>query len=251
MMNKLFLYIAIVLTALATACESDMDMYSTQTEWLAFRFYSDQDSIARKTFIYDPEEVSSDTIYLPIHLIGWLVDYDRPVSVEQVMVEGEENAVAGVHFVDFNSEEWKPNMVIRANDGEPQISIAVLRDPSLQNGDHILRLKIVANEYFQPWNEKEIYKDIIITEQLTRPEHWFDFYFGVWGPVKHRFLMDTFETLTWDDEFFELLQQDYPYCEYLIGEAQKALDEENQRREEQGLPPLAEEGSLDPIIFKK
>ena len=248
-MNKIFLFTILALTGLFAACEEDLEMFHSETEWLAFRFYSDQDSIARKTFIYDPEEVRGDTVYVPLHLVGYLVDYDRPVSVEQVMVEGETNAVAGVHYVDFNSEEWKPNMVVRANDGEPQLPIAVLRDPSLENGDHILRIKIVANQFFQPWNEKEIYKDIIITDQLTRPEHWFDHFFGEWGPVKHRFLMDTFEALTWDDDFFVLLQQDYPYSQYLVGEAQKALDEENQRREEQGLGELTEKDGKTIVKF--
>ena len=250
-MNKILLTI-FTLSALFAACESDMDMYNTETEWLAFRFYPDQDSVARKTFIYDQENVTRDTIYVPLHLIGYLVDYDRPVAVEQVQVEGEENAVPGVHYVDFNSEEWKPNMVVQANAGEPQIPIAVLRDPSLTEADHILRIKIVANDCFQPWHETEIYKDIVITDQLTRPEHWFDYYFGTWGPVKHRFLIDNFEGITWDDEFFTVLQQDYPYCEYLIGKAQEALDEENQRRSEQNPPlgPLTEKDGTE-VVFKK
>lgn len=246
-MNKYIFPIAFFLTLVLGACEKDLEVYHHEQEWLAFRFHENQDSITYKTFIYDQEEVTCDTIYVDLHLIGYLTDYDRPVSVEQVPIEGERNAVAGVHYVDFNSEAWKPNMVIRANDGEPKLPIALLRDTSLASSEYFLRLKIVGNEYFQPWSDTTIYKTISITDQLTKPEKWIELYFGVWGPVKHRFLIDTFEAIAWDDEFFEVLSQDYPYCEYLQEKAQEALDEENQRRSEQNPPlgPLTEKGGTE------
>lgn len=249
MMNTRIIFILLLTAVFYTGCESDMELYHHEQEWLAFRFYENQDSIARKTFIYDQEDVKADTLYIDLHLIGYLRDYDRPVAVEQVMVEGEENAEVGVHYLDFYSEEWKSNMVIRANDGEPKLPIVVLRDTSLATAERVLLLKIKGNEYFQPWSEKEIYKTVIITDQLTRPEKWFDSYFGTWGPVKHRFLIDTFESITWDNDFFELLQQDYPYAQYLQGKAQDALDEENQRRSEQN-PPLGPLCEKDGTIVK-
>ena len=247
-MSKYFLLIIPFLSIL-TACESDMDLYHEQQEWLAFRFYPDQDSITRKTFIYDPEEIKRDTLYIDLHLIGYIADYDRPVAIEQVAMEGEQNAVSGIHYLDFNSEEWKPNLIIQANDSTPKIPIVVLRDTSMLTNDYYLRIKIVGNDYFQPWNDIETYKTILITDQVSCPAAWPEFRFGTWGPVKHRFLIDTFEAITWNDEFFVLLSQDYPYIDYLQGKAQAALDEENEQRAAQN-PPLGPLTEKDGTIVK-
>lgn len=250
--SNLLLIAALAIMSL-DSCKSDMDFYDTKQEWLAFRFYSGQDSIARKTFMYDSDDITRDTLYIDLHLIGYLTDYDRPVKLMQVDVENEVNAVPGVHYVPFDNEEYSSQLVVKANDGTPQIPIIVLRDSAMKRDDHVLRLTILENEYFKPWNaENEIYKTIVITDKLTRPEAWSAFFFGKWGPVKHQFLIDNFPSITWDNDLFELLENDYAYGYYLQAEAQERLAEVNAEREANGEGPLRErDGSIIRIEYEQ
>jgi len=78
----------------------------------------------------------------------------------------------------------------------------------------------------------------VISNKLSKPEGWESGYFGTYGPVKHKFMID--ETgLRWDDEFCTNLN-DFGYIQYLTMYLYQRLQVVNAERKKQGLDILKE-----------
>lgn len=226
------------------ACESSMPVFSESGCEIRF----DSVGVAvTKSFVYDGPDVKEGIAYVTVQAVGFVKDYDRPFQVQQIKTKEKEelkDAVAGVHFVPFEDKIFQ----MPAEQSEVKIPVTILNDTSLDRNRFVLRLELVANEYFSTDMTgketdgeavKDIHKDIVITNLLTEPGNW-HWKFGTYGPVKHQFMIDVTEK-KWDEAFFKELSANYSYLLFMYDIVKKELQTENERRKKEGLDVLRED----------
>lgn len=229
-------------------CDDSSEMYSYPINKIGFLLEAGESKVMTKTFIYDQPEVERDTVYVRMRTMGFVSDADRQVRIEQAEVTEEEassalNAVPGVHYVPFDDPEQIAMTVVKAGQVEADIPIILLRDPSLETEQFALKIRIVGNEEFQPFNQELSERIILFSDQPLQPAAWDDIFaqwYGTWGPVKYRFMLDN-TTPLWDDEFIEGLMNDYTSLMFWQARLVELLNAENARREEAGEGALREE----------
>lgn len=229
-----------------TACEEDLPLYSDHQAYLNFNYnYYNSDSVINYSFVYSGGK-ERDTVWLNLTTMGFLSDEDRTFELQQVAT-GVNDAVAGTHYVSFDSEEEKPYLVIKAGETTARVPVFVLRDVSLEDTAFNLRVEVKPNGTFEQGYKEQRYKLVTITSQLTKPEEWtmyMDYYFGEWGPVKHQFMIDATGE-NWDNNYITSVEYDFGMVSYLISKLDRALEQENARRAAEGLPYLQEaDGTL-------
>lgn len=245
-MRTLFgLGIYIYLLTLCVACEEALPMFETEQDRLNFVVEPKKEipTPVRKTFVYDPESLTRDTIYVPVKSMGFLRDYDRFVQFEQVKLDSVFNAESGVHYVAFDDAEVKNLMVLPAGQETVEIPIIVLRDPTLRDTVVVLQLRVVENEYFKLGDLNRVEVLVEIGDVPMQPANWLTM-FGTYGRVKHRFLINFFGW-RFDEETFEIFKSDYLYAMAIRTKAQTELNRVNTERAARGEKPLCEsDGTL-------
>ena len=245
MKNKWILLLGVLAL---TACEDSSELYNYPINKIGFLRENGENKPVTKTFIYDNSDVDRDTVYILMRTMAYVTEYDRTIGIQeaepvfQERVEGA-NAVPGVHYVPFDDPEYQKFAVVKAGQAEAQLPVILLRDPSLENEEVTLRIRIVQNEAFAPINEEDSEKLVTFSDMIMQPEAWddsFSNFFGTWGPVKFRFMLDV-SGERWDDEFINTLWNDYPYMMFWQARLRVLLEEENARREAAGEGPLREE----------
>lgn len=257
-MKQYFIFMMALMGMLSLAsCEKDLPLYNDSTCRLNFYYdiastNSFKAEMARTSFsfVYGSDEVTEDTLWFEVETMGFVTDYDRPISLEQVEVEEANNAVAGKHYQAFGTPSLQKYYVIPAGKTHTKIPVVLLRDASLKSENVLLKFAIKANEYFV--NGYEPYRERIIefTDKLSEPSNWnklygnnkisLAMYFGVYGVVKHQFLIEQ-TGKKWDDDYIDtLMTGDSGYLEYLMDKMTLRLDEVNAERAARGEGPLCE-----------
>jgi hypothetical protein len=179
-----------------------------------------------RTFVFKPDAVARDTVFIQVNTIGEMKDYDRKIGIVQVpelvdslvrdpatnevvdtlRVERARRAVPGVHYVAMDDPEMVSLLVIKANTVSTMLPVILLRDASLKEGSYRLRLQIVASDDFLPGEVMFRSRAIQFSDRLERPNFW-DVQnversqFGAWSVRKHQFMIDvTGENI--DDEWY-------------------------------------------------
>lgn len=268
---------AVCATVVLTACEKDLELYSDPTCRLNF-YYADaplvqnfQDEMRRTnySFVYAGEGVTRDTLWLEVESMGFVADHDRAITLEQVDTAGVTLAQAGKHYVAFDDPSIAPYYVMPAHKARTKLPVVLLCDESLSEQSVVLKLRIKANENFQPGYEVFQSRVIEFTNRLSMPTNWekgypipgmeayfpmygnyLYYYIGRWGQVKHQFLIDQ-TGQKWDDDYIEgLMTGDSSYLTYIAQKLASVLAEVNADRQARGLDVLREadgtEVSLDP-----
>ena len=253
-----------------TSCEKDLEMYSDATCRLNF-YYDITDmsdfkpEMARGTysFVYGDADTDNDTVWYEIETMGFTSGKDRCISIEQIQEEGMTNAVPGKHYVPFNDPSLADKYLIPAGKARTRVPIVMLRDASLKEEMVALRFRIKANEFFEIGYEPYAERVLYFTDMLAEPSKWtygypyrgsytisLADYFGTYGVVKHRFLIE--ETgEKWDDEYIDkLMTGDSEYLMYMTQKMTRRLEAVNAERATQGLPPLAEADGTPVVIME-
>lgn len=230
--------------ALALAsCENELPVYSFPDDSLNFQVKLDETSgeVMEKnySFIYSGDDVMVDTLWFKVDTQGFLSDTDRPFQLQQIP-SGEDfvDAQADVHYLGFDSEEMRSRLVIPAGANTARFPIVVYRHASLSEGDVRLYFQVKPNGIFSQGMLPYRTVKVVISNTLSKPDGWENYYFGTYGPVKHKFMID--ETgLRWDDDFCTSLD-DFGYIQYLTMMLHQRLQEVNAERKKQGLDILKE-----------
>lgn len=197
------------------------------------------DTIINYTFVFEPEEVKEHTIWVEIKTMGGIYNYPRPVRIKQTPSLSND-AVAGTHYMSFDNAEVKKQFIIPAAENTAKLPITVLRN-ELGIKEFHLRIEFEENECFKLGYPNYSHKTIIISNSLSKPTNWdetIEYYaFGSYSQEKHQFMFD----ITGANIDYKYIQNildtsDYAYMEYLQGWYTKKLEEDNQRRENEGLP---------------
>ena len=226
-------------------CEKSLPVYDYPHNSLNFVVTLDEETneVVEKnySFVYAGDAVETDTIWVTVTTQGFLSDKNRPFLLQQITAgEGKRDALADIHYESFDSEQMLVHhLVIPAGASKHKFPIVVYRDASLSEGDVCLYFQIKPNEHFEQGLTNYRTVKLVISNTLKRPEGWEEYYFGTYGSVKHKFMID--ETgLRWDDEFCTSLS-DFGYIQYLTMMLHQRLQVVNAERKKQGLDILKEE----------
>lgn len=266
MKNRFLIYTMILLGTLFAACEEDLKPYNEETCWVYFDLIGSADTLQSRTFVYAGENAETDTVWIPVKTIGKVMDYDRPITLLQVLAN-DSNAVAGTHFVKFDDPSLSAQHVIPAGKTTVNLPIVLKRDASLKTDKVSVQFSLQANDYFMPGFVGPQSVQIWVTDQLDRPSFWptasdatLNKKIAPYDPVLHQFLIDATGN-KWDDEYIASLgltkgflntswgeawaywddqtsDYDSAYMNWLVSKLQQALAEENEARAARGEGPL-------------
>jgi hypothetical protein len=235
-MKKIFYYI-LALTVVA-GCYKD-----ESSDRIDFATRAETDTLRTYSFVFESEHTTQYILWINMSTEGFVRDYPRTVTFKQApAIDGNEDAVPGVHFVPFDDPQVKAKYVIPAGAATASFPIILLRDPSLQESARTLRIVLEENEHFLLSADKyRLYRNIVFVDMLTQPRMWVPF-FGAYGEAKHRFMIEL-TGLLFDDEwctenFWYASNIDYIY--YLQGWFQEKLEERNAR---EGSPLKEKDGT--------
>lgn len=247
------LLIAAMALLLTTSCEKDLDVFHQDTSWINWFFHYEEDGYLFNeqtthdyySFVYEGSGVTADTLWYEVQTTGFVADHDRPIALKQIQVAGANNAVAGIHYVDFDDPVVRRFYVAPAGKPRFKVPIVVLRDASLKTSDVVLKITFQANDDFEVGYSDFSVRTITLSDRLTMPTSWnnsmFTYYFGAYGPVKHRFMIDATGE-KWDNDYIDkLIGGDSGYISFVQQSLRKKLSVLNQQRASQGLAPLAED----------
>ncbi len=222
-MIKYIKLIAFALVILVTACsQEDLMIFNGEnlllfggadsSDYLLDFEDSFTDTVRTYSFVYFPQETTQDTVFFNVYVSGNKSAKDRYFELEQVEMEGVENAVEGVHFLPFNSAERKDLQIVKAGEVKGRCGVVLLRDESLQSKDVVLRFQLKENSDFGLTDPAYTWRKLVISDQLVQSNAWDDsvskMFLGRYSKVKHRFMIEV-SGLLWDDECFEEVTKNY------------------------------------------
>lgn len=239
-----------------SACEREYNLYDGG-EYLQFgpeesRIYSSNYVLADTTksfsFVYEVSELTQDTVYFDLYVVGGPKDYDRSFVLTQETVPGEMNAEAGVHYIGFDDPSVAGLYTVKAGVSHYLVPVVLLRDASLQEVTYVLKFKLESNENFQTGDTRLLWRKGYCSDQLIQPNKWTasmsKYYFGKYSKVKHRFMIDS-TGQRWDDDFITALSKDYGLIKYWTAKLKLELLAYN--TEHPDAPMVDEDGEL--IVF--
>ncbi len=202
------------------------------------------DSIVYSFYIKETSR-QRDTLYLYVCTMGIPSEEARPIRLVQTDAEGENAAVAGTHYVAFDDPEVISQMVIPAHTVKAAIPLIVLRDPSMKSKEFRINLEIGENEAFGVGLDAQKSFLVKVSDITAPPANWssWKYYFGEWGPVKMKFIID-YVGLSDFDKYSEFSQAELKYYRM---KANQKLEEYN--RDNQTI--LMEDDQITPVTFPK
>lgn len=225
------------------SCESDLPVYSSPDDALNFDVTLDAETgevVERNySFVYSGNDVLVDTMWITVNTQGFLSEADRPFQLQQIPAgEGLTDAQPGVHYESFDNEALRQHYYVPGGHNTHRFPVVLYRHASLDEGEVRLYFQIKPNGVFGQGMMPYRTVKLVISNTLSCPEGWEPYYFGTYGPVKHKFMID--ETgLRWDDEFCTNLT-DFGYIQYLAMYLYQRLQVVNSKRKAQGLDVLKE-----------
>lgn len=242
-------YILLFPVLLLLSCEDKTALFADDVNRINF---STASIITPYSFAYGPVDRMQDTVFVNVSTIGFVTNAPRKISLQQLPFnDGRAEAVAGVHYVDFNDPSIADKYVIPAGKNNALLPILVKRDISLKTQEVTLRIALSVNENFSPGLQSNQTKTITMSDFLSKPTNWDLYgeivtYFGAYGKVKYQFMIDAVAPLGYivDNDFLILikggLSSDPGQREYWRGFFKEKLAAVNAERAKQGLGLLRE-----------
>lgn len=190
-----------------------------------------------------------------VKLMGEVKDYDRPI---RVVVDEEKSTMPAEGY-----EIDESTLMIAAGANSTDVVVNFKRTANLRTQADTLVLKLLDNEHFTVLNSYKSMNDwrntttadmdgsrytFVLTEVYKRPDSWHggtplyvDTYFGTWTATKYIFI----------NEFFGFTENDWIYINSATAKLSsgrmyfyaRQLQEELQRRADEGNPVYDEDGS--------
>lgn len=202
MIRKYNIYIALFsLLSIFSGCEKNIDKYNYKNG-LNFLYENGADSVKNFSFVYGPSDKNIDTVWVQVETIGQLSQADREITFEQIQTSGT-NAINGTHYVAFSDPTVKIHYKVPGGVATAKVPVILKRDATLKTTSVELYFKITENDNFKVVNPKRNRFKIIFTDKLSKPSNWAYYataIFGVYGVVKHQFMIDQTGN-KWDDDY--------------------------------------------------
>ncbi len=262
-MKKRFMILACLLSSFACTKEDVYDFKDVGR----IQFYSSSvervDDFAY-SFVWLNQKRSSDTIYLPLSVLGGASNLKRYVNIVQVpeydveykydnkgyvidstIIEVPNQAVPGKHYVPFNQEDLQALLYVDAGCIRDSIPVVLLRDASLKQAGVRLRIRLNASDDFQLGEERFLTRTVIFSDKLEKPGTW-DFMtdrsLGNYSIAKHQLMIDVVGERV-DDAWIQKGNKDVSFFVFWRGKFIEALEKFNSNPENlaSGKAPLRED----------
>lgn len=245
-MKKTHIILPAVALVLAAACRKEKMMTWSGDDRIRFKTTVVSDTLQSYSFLGETGDVTRHTMLVEVNAEGEVRDFPRTVTVRQVAT-GSHDAVAGTHYVAFTDAQVAGEYVIPAGSATVKIPVILLRHASLLNDEMTLRMELVENDWFQLTTDRlRSFRVITFAEKPAMPDSWNVAvtstsntvpYFGTYGPVKHRFMIDETNT-TFDNDWFNeyfmwhsnglwMIPRDTGYVSYIRQLLQNKLNARN------------------------
>lgn len=202
------------------------------------------DSIAYSFYMKESDR-ARDTVWLDVRLMGLTVPETRSFVIKQANEGEPDAALAGTHYVAFDDPEVKAYFTLPANRASVKVPVIVLRDASLRQKEFRLELALQANQEFGIALPDQSGFLVKLSDRTVMPANWklWKPYFGEWGPVKMKFIIDYVGFTDFDK--YDQLYLDMLY--YLQMKANEKLLEYNR----QHATVLMEDDQVTKVEFPK
>ena len=192
--------------------------------------YDYTDTTKRYSFYYFPATLTQDTVYFDVYALGPVSDNDRPIKLEQEMIQNADNAEAGKEYKAFDDPSVTPKYVIKAGKSNARVPIVMLRNSNLKQKEYVLKFKVVSNDNFKPGETALTWRKLYFSDKLSQPAAWnasaIQYYWGKYSTVKHAFMIEkTGEK--WDQDFMVGLPANYALLLYWRTKVKTLLSEYN------------------------
>lgn len=170
--------------------------------------YRYSDTLKRYTFFYD--NLEQYTIYFDVYAVGGAANYDRVIDIQQIEVQGEQNAVANKHYVSFRDPKMVEKYRMPKDSVHILLPIVLLNsDPILKDSDLSLKVELVDGGDFIAGDKSLTWRKIVFSNRVSKPTLWNRLKMGDYSLYKHRW-MSSVSGEKWDDEwcaYITLIQQ--------------------------------------------
>lgn len=233
---KKFLYMMILFAAFLPACNQEVNYPYQGKDRVHFKHYT-MDSVTQRRYYYEkvyftdrekaitahnismgfiPDEITKETIKIPVELLGRVSDVERTYRVE--IIPGLTTAVAGEHYEPFEqAQKFAPGGIsdtLRIVVNREALS-SNFRDPEIT----ILALRIVPSDDFDTGLTDGVEMAFILANYLTEPDWWssaegnWDGQLAYFHPLKWKIL------ISFDEKF-----ANYTSCPYDINNGRRFTD---------------------------
>lgn len=211
--DKILFLTVVFLIPVAWGCEKDLGEYSG-VDYIYFSADMTQDSLTYCFGLAGVEE--QDTVGLELKIAGMPVTADRQYEV-RIAEQSELKAGSDVVVL-------KP--IFRGNRITDTLWVVVKNSGKLKQGEYLLQLDLVANEYFSLCFPKQNSAKIYLTDVVEKPGWWDETQvnegLGAYSETKYRLFIQ----VCWVTDFGSL---DYPERRDAVLRFRKYLDEEAEK----------------------
>ncbi len=195
LMNKLHTIIAsIACVTILLSCEQNEVMDYA----LADKVYFNETSVVSsvETAVYEKNysfalqnsALMTDTFEIAVQLMGNVADYDRTFSA--VAVADSSTAISGTHYKLIDG-------VMKAGEYESYLPVILYRTEDTQEEAVNVQLQLSNDAELGAGINDAIKFTLTWGDILLEPEHWPEYYFGVYSTNKYRFAIDVLELTDW------------------------------------------------------
>ena len=171
--------------------------------------------------------ILTDTVWVEVWLTGIPDGKDRPLPLVQSNAREPGAAVAGEHYVGFDSAELAGYMVMPANSVYTLVPVVVKRTAQMDTQEFRLDMELGTNDIFVAGIMDRTSFTLKITAMAVKPPLWdvpnsYLSIFGPWGQEKMKFIIDYVNY----SDFDQVLTTDYRVFLALKAKAALAAYEE-------------------------
>lgn len=181
-----FLTFSCLSLAMISCNKDEIDIYSGDAGlYFSESIYSAVNDSKSYSFAIQNSDVTSDTIWLPVHIMGKASSHDRAIGLS--VVDSLTTAKSDVHY------QLLTPYTMPAGVYEESIGVVILRSKDLQDSTYRLVLNLESSQDFPLGMEGKNNYLIKMNDILTKPSNWDAFliyFFGEYSQVKYRFMID-------------------------------------------------------------
>jgi hypothetical protein len=192
-MNKIIVFISAVILFFASCRENETMDYELAGKVYFYErtmFANVEQIVSEKNYSFALQNSSlmKDTFLIKVKLMGYIGDADR--IFRAAAVEENTTAIEGIHYTLFDG-------VMSAGEYISYLPIVLYRTEDTKTKSVSLKLQLVETEDLTPGNSEFINFSLTWGDILLRPDHWPDYYFGVYSVNKYRFAIDVLGLTDW------------------------------------------------------
>lgn len=193
--RKPYILIPLLCAWLVYACKkSDLTSYTQPDMIYVYKdFYNTNKDSATYSFAIKPNGLITDTVKVPLRIMGNARDKDRTVNIRIVP---DTTTATGQHYVILQT-------IVKAGAFTTYIPVLVKRTADLKTKEVRILLEIAPSDDFLPGIPNTIATTsgaggatqflVKINDFLTKPSNWesvLSIYFGTYSQVKYKFIID-------------------------------------------------------------